>query len=115
MRASDLLGVQVYDRDGVHIGAIRDLHLEAESAPVGDSGRPAYRVTAVECGPIGIAHRLGYGHRAVNGPWPLDVLLARATTHSWMVGWHQIATLDMKRITLGVDITQLRHVGADEE
>jgi hypothetical protein len=108
MRAVDLLGATVYDSDGVELGHVHDLHFEAGGRVVTDSGRPAYRLTEIECGPIGMAHRLGYGHRDLAGPWPLDRILARLASRSLMVHWSQIAGIDGRRIELSVPASQVR-------
>ena len=111
MRATDLLGRPVYTRDGTRLGAVHDLHVSKDGEPVGDSGTPAYRVTALECGPVGVAHRLGYGHRDLAGPWPLHLLLGKLTRNSWLVEWEHIAAISDGEIRLGVDTDRLRHIG----
>ena len=111
MRATDLLGMDVYDNTGVKVGAVRDLRFEAGGRLVADGGRPAYRLTEVECGPVGVAHRLGYGHRELAGPWPLDRILARLARRSLLVRWAQIRSIDGSRIDLGVPASELRRLG----
>jgi hypothetical protein len=114
MRAVELLGTAVYDSDGAPVGAVRDLFFEAGGVAVSDSGRPAYRLRALECGPVGLAHRLGYGHRAIAGPWPLTALLRRLVRGSVLVDWAQIATLETGRIDLAVPRDQLHPVEQEE-
>jgi hypothetical protein len=111
MKAVELIGVAVYDSDGAPVGAVRDLFFEAGGVAVLDSGRPAYRLRALECGPVGLAHRLGYGHRQITGPWPLPALMRRLVRDSVLVDWEQIATLGAARIDLAVRRDQLRRVG----
>lgn len=113
MRAVGLLGARVYDRDGAEIGKVRDLHFEAGGRAVADSGRPAYRLTRLECGSAGVAHRLGYGHGDLAGPWPLDRILGRMAHRSLMVRWDQIATIDGPRIQLAVAAGDLEHLGEE--
>ena len=115
MRAVDLLGARVYDRDGAEIGTVRDLHFEARGRAVVDSGRPAYRLTELECGSVGVAHRLGYGHRDLAGPWPLDRILSRMARRSLMVRWDQIAGIEGPRIRLSVVAGDLKHIGEDDD
>jgi hypothetical protein len=114
MKATDLLGAQVYDSAGRHLGAVRDLHIRRGGRQVTDSGQPAYRLTGLECGPAGIAHRLGYGHRDLAGPRPLAGLLARFVRRAKLVAWDQIADLDGARITLTVTADELSPVGREQ-
>jgi hypothetical protein len=111
MRAVDLLGSAVHDSSGRHVGNVRDLRFEAGGRVVTDSGRPAFRLTELECGPVGIAHRLGFGHRDMAGPWPLDRILARLARRSLLVRWDQIAAIDGNRIELAVPADALRRLG----
>lgn len=114
MRATDLLGLRVYTRDGVRIGAVRDLHIEKRPHPCGDSGEPAYQVSAVECGAVGVAHRLGYTRGTITGPWPLPTLLAWFSRRSWLVPWEDIDSVRAGRIVLAVDRHDLRHLGQEQ-
>jgi hypothetical protein len=114
MRAVDLIGARVYDVDGAELGAVHDLVFEAQGAHIVDSGQPAYRLTALECGAVGVAHRLGYGQRDMTGPWPLNRLLARLTQRSMTVAWKRVATIDGAHIHLDVARVDLRHVGQDD-
>jgi hypothetical protein len=111
MRAIDLLGAAVYDVDGRPVGAVRDLRFQAGGPAVKDSGRPAYRLVALECGAGGLAHRLGYGHRELAGPWPLTILLRRLARRSVVVDWGDIATIDGGKISLSTRAESLRRVG----
>lgn len=111
MRAVDLLGARVYDRAGAEIGKVRDLHFEAGGPAIVDSGDPAYRLTALECGAVGVAHRLGYGNRDLAGPWPLDRILGRMAHRSLIVRWDQVATIDGPRIQLAVAADDLKQLG----
>lgn len=111
MRATDLLGAAVYDNAGHEVGSVRDLRFEARGRAVTDSGQPAYRLTEIECGAVGLAHRLGYGHRDLAGPWPLDRILARLARRSLLVRWEQIRSIEGARIDLNVAAEQLRRLG----
>ena len=108
MRATDLLGAVVYDSDGVPVGTVRDLRLTAGGRPVPDSGRPAYRLSTLECGPVGVAHRLGYGHRPMSGPWPLTVLLRMLVRRSVLVDWADVTGVHGNRIDISRRRTELR-------
>lgn len=110
MRAFELLGTRVYDVDGQPVGAVRDLLFEVGGRVIKDSGRPAYRLTALECGPVGVAHRLGYGRRVMTGPWPLTVLLRQLVRSSVLVDWTDVAAINGSRVELTVRRDTLRHI-----
>ncbi len=84
---------------------------------MGDSGQPAFRLTEIECGPAGLSHRLGlgqrlgFGHRELAGPWPLDRILAALARRALIVRWDQIASIDGSRIELAVGADALRRLG----
>lgn len=100
MRATDLIGATVYDSDGQAVGPVRDLRLRVGGPPVPDSGRPAYRLVSLQCGPAGAAHRLGYGHRPMNGPWPLTVIMRSLLRRSVLVDWTDIVRINGNRIDI---------------
>ncbi|BCB76443.1 hypothetical protein GCM10022251_23650 [Phytohabitans flavus] len=109
MRATDLLGATVYAIDGQPVGTVRDLRFEARP---GDrpGAKVRYRLTALECGPIGIAHRLGYARREdLRGPWPLTPLLRRLTGRSLIVRWSDITRISGGRIEIGRRREELSH------
>jgi sporulation protein YlmC with PRC-barrel domain len=113
VRATDLLGLRVYTREGTNIGAVQDLHITRRPDPLGDSGTPAYQVTAIEGGAVGVAHRLGYARGDVIGPWPISAVFVWFARRSWTVPWHDIETIDAHHITLAIDRNQLQQFEQD--
>jgi PRC-barrel domain len=111
MRATDLLGAAVYDNSGRKVGNVRDLRVEAGGPGAPGSGEPAYRLTEIEFGPVGIAHRLGYGHRSIKGPWLFERMLARLAQRSLVARWDQLERVGEGRIDLSVPESQLRRLG----
>jgi hypothetical protein len=111
MRATDLLGLRVYTHDGAPVGIVRDLHVRERPRPWGDSGTPAYEVTAIECGGVTATHRLGYARGDIAGPWPLHALLAWFARRSWIVPWADIETINGDHIVLAIHRHQLQHAG----
>lgn len=109
MRGTDLLGATVYDSEGVPVGAVRDLRLAAGGRAVRESGRPPYRLAALECGPVGLAHRLGYGRRPIGGPWPLPMLLRALLRHSVLVDWADVVSVHGGRIEIRRRRAELQH------
>ena len=67
MRAAELIGCQVYDADGQPVGTVHDLQFRLHTRP---DGTQACQLDALECGGIGLGHRLGYGEGDMRGPWP---------------------------------------------
>jgi sporulation protein YlmC with PRC-barrel domain len=114
VRATDLLGLRVYSRDGVDLGAVRDLHIEKRSTPLGDSGVPAYEVTALECGAVGVSHRLGYTRGDITGPWPVHALMGWFSRRSWIVRWDDIDSIGTGRILLAIDKPQVQRIGREQ-
>jgi hypothetical protein len=98
MRASDLIGCDVYDADGAQLGKVHDLRFEADGRP----GTAAWRcrLTAVVCGRTAIGHRLGYGTGDMRGPWPLSVVFTHRRQRCQEIAWSDVAHFDRPRITL---------------
>ncbi len=110
MRAADLIGSVVYDPDGAVVGHVRDLRLAAGGPPLGDSGEPAYRLVALDCGKIGAAHHLGYADAQMTGPWPLDGLLRAMAGHSLIVWWQDVVRIEGRRVHIRLRRGDLRSV-----
>ncbi|HET8616236.1 MAG TPA: PRC-barrel domain-containing protein [Actinomycetales bacterium] len=99
MRTSELIGCEVVDSDGVRVGRVHDIRLEARP-PLGASGDPAYRVQGLVLGPVGLAQRLGYGRHDMKGPWPLTVMLRALSRRSYLVPWSDVGELGGKQLNL---------------
>jgi hypothetical protein len=101
MRATQLLGCQVYDADGDLLGHVHDLRFEASSPSTGHKTGWNCRLTGLACGrrsPVG--HRLGYGTGDMAGPWPLSAIFRRRRQRSLEINWSDVANLDRPRIEL---------------
>lgn len=99
MKASDLIGCDVYDSDGIRLGRVHDLRFELS---VGQ-GRPFHcELTGIDCGAsAAVGHRLGYGTGDMAGPWPLSVLLTRYRRRSLQtIRWTHVAGVAEGRIRL---------------
>ncbi|MFC0531956.1 PRC-barrel domain-containing protein [Phytohabitans kaempferiae] len=108
MRATDLLGATVYDVEGKPVGAVRDLRFEVQPAN-GSGAEVRHRLTALECGPIGLAHRLGYDHGDLLAPWPLTPLLRRLTGRSLIVRWSDVTRISDARVEISRKRAELSH------
>jgi hypothetical protein len=113
MTGAELLGCAVYDPDGVLLGKVHDLRFAAGGPRVGDSGTPAYQLTALECGGTGLAHRLGFVGRNMAGPWPLAALMRWLSQRSVVVPCSAMRRVVDRRVEIGLRAGDLRR--ADKE
>lgn len=95
IRASDLLGTRIVDRDGRSLGRVRDLRLGVD----GDG----HRIEGLVTGRGVIAERLGYAYGDVAGPWLLGVVMRRAARRTRYLDWDAIDELRRGRITVRGD------------
>lgn len=95
IRASDLLGTRVVDRDGRSLGRVRDLRLRVD----GDG----HRIEGLVMGRGVIAERLGYAYGEVAGPWLLAVVMRRAARRTRYLDWDAIDELAGGRVTVRDD------------
>jgi hypothetical protein len=105
MRTSELIGCQVYDADGQAVGTVHDLHFRLVVQPGGDQ---VCQLDALECGDIGLGHRLGYGEHAMRGPWPFPQLFRYLARRSLAVPWSQVTEVNRPRIDISGRRDQLR-------
>lgn len=110
MRSAELSGCQVYDRDGVRIGAVHDVRIEAAGAAYQSSGTPAYRICGLVVGVSPIGERLGYGRGRMAGPWPLDHLFRTLARRSLFVPWSDITCFERPRVEISSKRDELRSV-----
>ena len=104
MRAAELIGCHVYDADGQDLGAVHDLHFRIRALP---DGGQACELDLLECGGIGLGHRLGYGEGSMRGPWPFPSLFRRLARDSVAVPWAHVTAFRRPRIDIGVARNQL--------
>jgi hypothetical protein len=105
VRAAELIGCQVYDADGQVVGTVHDLRFRVHVRP---DGTQACQLDALECGGVGLGHRLGYGEHAMRGPWPFPALFRYLARRSLAVPWSQVTALSRPRIEISVPRDQLR-------
>jgi sporulation protein YlmC with PRC-barrel domain len=89
MRASELMGREVVDRDGGRVGTVVDLRCELDGPLLGVLAAP--RVHALV-----VSHRftgslLGYDRRSQRGPWLVATLVRRLHRHLAVVPWDLVA------------------------
>ena len=101
MRASDLLGSIVVDRDDKELEDVQDLIMVQDGPPIGPVGA-ALRVRALLFGTPAIGVRLGFARRDVRGPGPLRALFSALHGRLRVATWDQIAAVEQERIRLRV-------------
>lgn len=112
IRLETLLGAAVTDADGEHVGVVHDARFTADGPPLA-SGRPAYRLTALICGPVTVGTRLGYGG-GVHGPWPFGHVFRFLGRHSRLVAWDQVDSFDEGQVRLKVPHDHLKPLPTTE-
>jgi hypothetical protein len=104
MRASELFGLQVFDRTGKEVGEVHDVRaIREHDGP----GAERIVVEGLVVGPGSVGVRLGYGHGRTKGPWLLRVLFRRRAIRARFVPWHAIATRTDKEVRLAIDAAEL--------
>lgn len=95
MRAAELVGCEVVDRDGVTVGRVHDLVFRMR-----DGEPPRFELMALECGKAGIGDRLGFMRQAMAGPWPLTALFRWLSRHARVVEWSEVCRVDLPSIEI---------------
>lgn len=109
LRAAQLLGSTVYDADGVVGGSVRDLVFTADRHPrTGEI--VGYRLVALECGSVGLGHRLGYTRNSMAGPLPLRAVLRRLVRRSSLVPWHDVVAVSEDRVDTRLRVADFHQV-----
>ena len=92
MRASDLIGLDVRDADGKHLGVVTDLRC-VQDGPV--RGRlPTLRVQALVVSRRHFGAALGYDRRQRQGPWLVRVVVQLLHSRAVLVPWAAVAHTD---------------------
>ena len=92
MRASELIGAEVVDASGAHIGVVTDLRCVQDGPLRGAMCAP--RVTALLVSPHHFGSTLGYDRRAQQGPWLVRVIVRSLHRNMRVVPWEQVASHD---------------------
>ena len=86
MRLSDLLGAEVVDVDGVHLGKVRDARL-VQDGPIQGTFGAGLRLAGLIVGPMALGSRLGFRRTHVTAPalvvQPVRLLDARTRYVPW--------------------------------
>lgn len=97
MRATDLIGCDVYGSDGERIGRVHDLRFEMTWT----GKRLTLRLSGFDCrDSLALGHRLGYGQGEMAGPWPLKPLFERRMRARLQIDWADVETAQRPDIVL---------------
>lgn len=103
MRLSDVLGCDVVDRDGRHLGRVSDVRAVQDGPLHGPQA--AVRVDALLVGRGGFAERLGYIRGRVQGPWMLQQLFERLESRARFVAVGDVESWDVESRTIRLSST----------
>jgi hypothetical protein len=112
VKAAELIGCQVYDADSQHVGTVHDLRFKLHIRP---DGTQACELDALECGGIGLGHRLGYGEGAMRGPWPFPALFGYLKRRSLTIPWSAVTVFSRPRIDISARRDQLQPARGNRE
>jgi hypothetical protein len=104
MKASDLLGLDVVDRGGRHVGVVTDLRCVQDGPLRGSMAAP--RVDALVVSGRHTGSMLGYDRREQQGPWLIRTIVRWLHRNLVVIPWSSVTDFD-GRITLGVDAGEL--------
>jgi sporulation protein YlmC with PRC-barrel domain len=90
MRSSELVSCSVLDADGSSVGRVHDLQFRL----VERDGARRYELSALQCGPAALGHRLGYGRPQMRGPAFVSRFFRFLSRHSVVVDWKDVTSLE---------------------
>jgi hypothetical protein len=91
MRASDLIGQDVYDAADTRIGVITDLRCVQDGPLRGSMQVP--RVAALIVSTRHTGSLLGYDRSDQQGPWLIRIIVQLLHRHAVLVPWEQLADI----------------------
>jgi sporulation protein YlmC with PRC-barrel domain len=92
MRASDLIGREVVDAGGSHVGYVSDLRCVQDGPVRGTLAAPRVHALLVDRHHVG--SRLGYQDRDQHGPWIIAALIRLLHRHSQVIEWDQVQMIE---------------------
>jgi sporulation protein YlmC with PRC-barrel domain len=97
MRASDLIGLDVFDSADKRIGEVVDLRCRQDGPLIGAMQAP--RIAALIVSGRHTGSLLGYDRRGQQGPWLIRIVVQALHRHAVLIPWEDIADT-AGRITL---------------
>jgi|BarGraIncu00222A_1022003.scaffolds.fasta_scaffold139811_2 hypothetical protein len=107
MRAAELLGRSVRDRDGTYLGRVLDIRITRTPG----TPRPgAWNIDGIVIGHRWALARAGYAYGNVDGPLPLAVVMRALGRHLRFARWDQLdIPATTAALTLRPALTELPH------
>jgi len=107
VRLSEILGRQVLDQDGTHIGTVVDARA-VQDGPVQPPGFGAsLRIDGLVVGKGALGVRLGFHRLQMRGPWLLTALFGRLESRSRYVEWNRVLSCDDSTIRISGSADEL--------
>jgi hypothetical protein len=113
MRLTDLLGVEVVDRDGLSRGKVLDVRMGQRGPLIGSFGA-ALQPEWLLIGRRAIGARLGYDRREVRGPLPLRATARYLHRNARLAPWQSIRSIQGHRIDLRAAGQELRPLDPED-
>ena len=99
MKASDLIGAQVFDREGEKLGRLFDIEASRTGPLVSEAEGNALQISGLLVGSRAFLLRLGFGRSNIKGPYGFGWFARKAP--GYRVRWEDIAAIEGDRILLG--------------
>jgi sporulation protein YlmC with PRC-barrel domain len=109
MRLSELLGREVRDSAGAHVGTVIDVRL-AQDGPPQQLGPARIRVTGLVVSPRHSGRLLGYDRVPYEGPWLIRVLVRAYNHGTHYVPWAWIRDHEQHPLRLDKPARDLPHL-----
>lgn len=106
LRAGELIGLRVVDRNGHEAGSVQDIVVRHREG--------AYTVLGLVVGRSAVAGRFGYGD-SLEPPTPWAHLLGWLRRHERYVEWKDVVALREDRVEIGVEHASLPRRWRDED
>jgi sporulation protein YlmC with PRC-barrel domain len=98
MILSDLIGAQVADAEGTHVGTVVDVRFVIDGNP-GQLLADA-RLAGLLVSPHGRSSTWGYERSGATGPWPIAQWLRWLHRGLFLVHWEDVSMVDVGRVAL---------------
>ena len=109
MRLSELLGREVSDRTGVHVGTVIDVRLVQDGPPQG-LGQARLRLAGLVVSPRHSGRLLGYERTPKEGPWLVRTLVLAFNRGVHYVPWEWVAPAGDGALRVDRAATEVPHL-----
>jgi sporulation protein YlmC with PRC-barrel domain len=106
VRVSQLLGLDVVDAAGTHVGSVIDVRL-VQDGPLQPSGLARLRVHGLIVSPSHSGRLFGYERRPLEGPWLIRKLVLAYNKGVRYAPWNCVGSWSAGRVELTVAASEL--------